>query len=595
MLVRTGLATAAAIAIVAVALAVGLGVGSSRGAAGPVYVYPSPGTLVASPTTQISFRGAAPADLTGIVVTGSKSGAHSGRLAAHSDGRGASFLPDHPFLPGETVSVRSAADLAGAQNGAVSFTILTPPSPAVKQVHVGDPAGTPRQAQRFRSEPRLLPPTVTTRHAGRPGQGDLFMGIKAGPGQDGALIVDGRGKLVWFRRNPAGQSAFDVRAQTYEGKPVLTYWLGSVVRPAAGVGKGVILDTSYRQVATVRAANGYGADLHEFRLTPQGTALIIAYRPVQWDLSSVHRSRRGSAIDGVVQEIDVKTGLVLFEWHSLGHVDVNESYNTPPRKGPYDYFHLNSIDPQPDGSLVLSARNTWAGYEIDRNTGNVNWRLGGKRSTFAMGPGARFIGQHDIQLESDGSFTVFDNGSSGTDAGRPSRALVLELNEQAKTATLVRAFVHPKHLRTASQGSIQRLPNGDYLVSWGGSNPYVSEISPNGHVVVDAKLLPTGDDTYRAYLLPWSGRPAAPPATAAAAGHGRTAVYASWNGATDVSAWQVFAGPSADKLQPLGSPVPSTGFETRIVLPSEQRFGSVKSVGASGAELGASKTVAARR
>src|SRR5437762_13204096 len=212
---RRGMVLLAAAA--AVAIVVGLVGGSSEGATSPVAVYPTQGTPVASPTTQISFRGAAPSDLTGISVTGSQSGAHPGKLAAHSDGKGASFLPSKPFTPGETVTVKAGVPLVGAVNGAVTFTVATPdPSAELAPVAV-DPGGTPAHAYKFRTERRLRPPrlSVLTRTAGA-AHGDIFVGAKAGPGQNGVLIYDQRGRLLFFHKTPPKKSALDVRAQRYQ-------------------------------------------------------------------------------------------------------------------------------------------------------------------------------------------------------------------------------------------------------------------------------------------------------------------------------------------------------------------------------------------
>src|SRR5436190_4680208 len=207
------LASAAAVAVVGALMG-----GSSEGAQAPVAVYPTQGTPVASPTTQISFRGAAPSDLTGISVTGSQSGAHTGKVEAHSDGKGASFLPADAFKPGETVTVKAGVPLVGAVNGAVTFTVATPdPSAEIAPVAV-DPGGTPRNAYQFRTERRLRPPRLTllTRTAGA-AHGHIFVGAKAGPGQNGVLIYDERGRLVFFHKTPPKKSALDVRAQRYRG------------------------------------------------------------------------------------------------------------------------------------------------------------------------------------------------------------------------------------------------------------------------------------------------------------------------------------------------------------------------------------------
>jgi hypothetical protein len=252
---------------------------------------------------------------------------------------------------------------------------------------------------------------------------------------------------------------------------------------------------------------------------------------------------------------------------------------------------VNSVGLEPNGNFLVSSRNTNALYEVDRASGAILWRLGGKRSTFKMAHGTQFLGQHDARRQADGSITVFDNGAPPL-PGRPSRALQLRVDETHKTVSLIHAFRHPHPAtRTFSQGSVQQMPNGNLFVGWGGSVPWFTEFDSAGHVTFDAQFRPTGDDTYRAYKLPWSATPATPPAIAAAVGHGHTAVYASWNGATGVASWQLLAGPSANSLQPVGTAVPTQGFETRLQAPGSQPFVQVNALDSTGRVIGSSRPV----
>ena len=198
------------------------------------------------------------------------------------------------------------------------------------------------------------------------------------------MIIDDAGELVWFRPTvPA--SVINLRATTYRGKPALTWWEGRT-KHGLGIGDHVIADHAYREIARFPAGNGLGSDLHELILTPEGTALVTAYDIPTVDRSSVG-SGRGRVIEGVVQELAVPSARVLFEWRSLDHVKLTESYS---KVAPaFDFFHVNSIDVDADGNLLVSARNTWTVYKIDRTTGKVIWRLGGKKSDFAMGPGTQ--------------------------------------------------------------------------------------------------------------------------------------------------------------------------------------------------------------
>ncbi len=428
--------------------------------------------------------------------------------------------------------------------------------------------GTDRSVQHFVSRHDLRPPVVTVTHPARgAAPGYVFIAPKRDVAQAGPMILDDRGRLVWFRPLDT-RGVTDFRVQRYRGRPVLTWWRGRATR---GVGDGydVIVDDAYRQIARVRAERGLSADVHEFLITPRDTALITVYRRVPLDLSPVGGPKQGKVFEGVVQELDIASGRVLFEWHSLPHIALEESYAKPPpaRQGaaaaPYDYFHVNSVDEGPDGNLLVSARNTHAIYEIDRKTGRILWRLGGRRSDFAMGPGTRFAWQHDARWQGRDTISLFDNEADPPYAKR-SRALVLRLDAGRRRVTLVRAETHPDGLLSGSQGNTQVLPGGHLFVGWG-ENPSMTEFGPDGELLFDAHFTP-GADSYRAYRFAWHGRPSEPPALALHSDLlGRVSAYVSWNGATEVASWQLLAGPDPENLRPLGT-VAKTGFETRIDL-----------------------------
>jgi hypothetical protein len=243
----------------------------------------------------------------------------------------------------------------------------------------------PSRVVHYRSRPDLRSPMISVTTPGLlAGPGLVCLTPAAGPG---ALLVDNSGAAVWIHPTPSGKREYNLRAGSYKGKPVLTWWEGTLA-PGIGFGEYVLVDESYREVARVRAGNGLeGGDLHEFITTPEGTGLFSAY-----DTRSTTPSSPGTAqvLDSIVQEVDIATGRLLFEWRASDHVSLDESYVQPPIGQPFDYFHINSIDVEPDGNLLISARNTCALYKIDRRSGEVIWRLGGKRSDYTMGPGTEF-------------------------------------------------------------------------------------------------------------------------------------------------------------------------------------------------------------
>jgi hypothetical protein len=405
------------------------------------------------------------------------------------------------------------------------------------------------------------------------------------------MILDEQGRLLWFKPLlPAGARAADLRVQSYLGKQVLTWWQDPLATPGnhrAGI---VIDDSSYNQIAVVRAGNGYQADLHEFRITPQGTALITVYDGIDCNLSAVGGPANGAVADTLMQELDLATGLVRYEWHSLDHVPLSDTYVLPrpgSLKEPFDFFHINAVDEMNDGSLLIDARNTWAAYDVGRRSGQVSWRLGGRRSSFKMGPGTGTAYQHDAREQPNGDITFFDNG--GTPKAHPqSRAIEVALNMHAMTATLVRRVEHAPALLAGSQGNTQALAGGAWMVGWG-EEPWMTEYGAGGQVLFDAHL-PAHWESYRVYRQSWSGRPSTPPAFAVVRTGAKATVYASWNGATEVAGWRVLAGASAATLAPVASTSRSS-FETAIGLASAPPAGSffeVQALDASGAVLAAS-------
>jgi|SRR5579884_536493 len=583
----------AAAAVLAATLAVLLlDPGRTRAQTPAVAVFPTPGDPVANPATQITFRGIPIDQLGAIVVTGSRSGVHTGHLAADSDGDGGSFIPDKPFTTGETVTVNTSQTIAGVGGGTFSFKIATPAG----SIPAGAPFHAPRvrgDEWRFVTQPRLRPAAVhITRRPRQAAPGDVFLAPQAGPEQWGPEILGPWGGLIWFHPLPKNQSATDFRVQTYQGKPVLTWWQGNVSGAGTGNGAGEIYDTSYRQVATVHAGNGLSADLHEFLLTPQNTALITAYYPVIWNASAVKRgSKHEIVLDSVIQEIDIPTGLVLFQWDSLTTVPVTYSYQPVATSGnnPWDYFHINSIQLAPDGSILVSSRDTWAVYDLNPQTGQINWELNGKHSSFKMGAGTTFAFQHDARLQPNDEITLFDDGAGPPPVHKQSRALTLRLDMTHHTATLVSSFEHRPGLLAFYEGNVQTLSNGDQFVGWG-QQPYFTEFNAHGQVVFDGRFV-DANSNYRAYKFQWTGTPAYRPSITVRAGRGgRRTVYVSWNGASLLQRWQLLGGSSATALKPLET-VHKHAFESAYRVPSGVRYLAAQGLDSHGNPLGTSATV----
>jgi hypothetical protein len=409
------------------------------------------------------------------------------------------------------------------------------------------------------------------------------------------MILDDAGELVWFHPLDT-EGVTDFRAQSYDGRPVLTWWRGQSER---GVGDGhfVIVDDAYREIATVSAGNGLTGDIHEFLITERDTALILVYHRLPADLSGIGGPKEGAILEGVVQELDITTGRVVFEWHSAPEVEIEESYAEVPKAergseaDPYDYFHVNSVAEDADGNFIISARNTHAVYKVSRAKGKVMWRLGGKRSDYELGEGVRFAWQHDARRQPDGTLTLYDNVSDDEkdEPREASRVLVLRLDDGARRARLVRSYEHPDDLLATTQGNAQFLAGGHVLVGWG-SQPSFTEFARDGRVLLHGRFGAEGADSYRAYRLEWTGRPAEAPAVAVRRDGEGYVAHMSWNGATDVRRWQIFAGADPQHLQPLTSRA-KDGFETAIEFASDAAVVQVRALNDGGAVIGTSRPV----
>jgi hypothetical protein len=420
--------------------------------------------------------------------------------------------------------------------------------------------------QHFVSRPDLKPPLLTTRGSTTD---FVFLAPSSGPGQRGAMILDGRGDLVWFHP-VSGKTVTDFKVQQLHGKPVLTWWEGKS-QQGVGAGEWVVVDSAYREIARIRAAGGLAADLHDFQLTRRGTALGLANELVPW--------RHGQLLGGVVQELELPSGRLLHEWRSVEHVEPDETAIRA-RPGPrFDYFHINSVDEGADGTVIVSARNTWAAYKLTWPGGRILWRLGGKRSDFALGPGVRFYWQHDVRAHAGGLVSVFDNGAAPAEEPQ-SRALLLHVDEHRRRASLMRAYAHrPERVLSHYMGNTELLAENGVFVGWGGS-PFVTEFAQDGAIRFDARL-PKGGQSYRAFRFAWTGRPTGAPALAAANG----SLYASWNGATEIASWQLVEdGRTAQTVR-------RTGFETQLRPTATAKRASVVAVDAGGAPLGRSADV----
>lgn len=472
------------------------------------------------------------------------------------------------------------------------------PAPIIKSPHVWN----------FVSEPNLHPMKVTViTNKPKTNAGLIFLApyafsANASIGQQGTLILDNKGIPFWFR--PLKSSNLmntDFRVQTLYGKPVLTFWQGTLATPPtytntpAGSSEAgscyYILDNTYRVKQTVTAHKGFISDIHEFLITPDNTALLLSTKTVPMDLTPFGGPQNGYVQDFAIQEIDLATNKLIFFWDALDHISLDDSFepasSATSSGNIWDAYHLNSIGlTDKKDEIIFSSRNTWTIYRIKKSTGKIVWRLGGKQSDFTFEQGAAFSWQHDARLLPHNIISMFNDNCCESDTvppgTPPSHGLILQLNFKKMTAKVKRTYFHNPNLNVSSQGNVQTLENDNRFIGWGQSQ-YYAEYAPEGNTanspsvntLYDAKM-PGNNYTYRAYKHEWLAKPHYPPkiavrsnrsiASPSRAEHtAEVTVYASWNGSTETAYWQVYAGRCKDTLEKITT-ADKKGFETAICV-----------------------------
>lgn len=429
-------------------------------------------------------------------------------------------------------------------------------------------------------------------------------GVRPCSFNDCRIFADNRQELVWSGSDGSATDLFhDLHVCSYANTDHLCYFKGAQIGGYAR-GSNIILDSSYKLAATVQSGNNLEmSDLHELNIPNAETALIPIYQPRQYDLVPYGvPAGDGWVMDGVFQEINITSGAVLFQWASLDHVPLAETYvplglnpivgNGTSNTTAWDYFHLNSIKRSDGGDYLISSRHTSTIYKVSGHDGSLIWRLGGKQSSFAL-LDYNFSSQHDAEfLQTNDTHTIlslFDNGSDDyRNTSSTSAGMIVSLDHRTNTSNILKRFEAPgEGLRSSSQGNMQVLPNGNTFIGWG-SNPYVSEHAPNGTVIYFAGLKDKQAMNYRAFRGTWKATPSTPPSLFAQASspNGPVTFWASWNGATDYSSWNFYGRKSAsDSMELLGS-VPRQGFQTAFTSTQFFSHALAEAISGDGSSLG---------
>ncbi|KAI1438678.1 ASST-domain-containing protein [Xylaria sp. CBS 124048] len=366
----------------------------------------------------------------------------------------------------------------------------------------------------------------------------------------------------------------------------------------------LLYDSTYTLAYNVSSHGPGSASMgtHECQLTTNGSVVVILTQDMPFDLTAVGGPKHGKILDNIVQEIDIESNKLLWTWRASEHYNLSESYaEYEPGPWAYDYIHLNSAERTPEGNFLLSSRHTHSIVYVDRASRAIKWRLGGKKNSFfdvSGGKATDFAWQHHARFDviDRTQLTLFDNHGNSSSIGceaNCTRGKHVELNYGNLTARLVSEFYHPQKLVSAFEGSYQRLDSGNVFLGWGANPTFTEHNATTGECVLDVQFDAWRPEmgypvNYRAFKMNWKAYPTWDPEIAAHRSHpdGTVKVYVSWNGATEVTMWQVLVGSTRDTVTQSAIAVPRAGFETEISLDSGLPFIRAAALDGNGKVLG---------
>ena len=491
------------------------------------YVYPKPDSRYVSKETNIILRPGMELDPLSVSallirVEGSRSGLHRGTMVLSDDRRTVVFNLQESLAENERVSVDVAAGLRGMDGtvpSGVSFrfaTAISPPSPTPMRNEAQLPAPEVAHIQSYYG---MFPPTgdtlpvdfppIKVDTSNNPSQGELFIGGFSGAGGNPAyanylMILDSEGKPLAYKRIGTGTNPFEYMFKV-EPSGVASY-----IDRAPGATNVRILDSTLAVIDAYPRGNPATISHADFMMLPNGHALALYFDIQTIDMSRIVKGGHPAASvwGNLVQEFDLNKN-VVFQWSSFDYLPITDTYEDT-LAASFDYSHANGIEPDTDGNFLLSNRHLSEITKIDRNTGEVLWRWGGKRNQFTFvhdrpeNSPNYFSYPHSVRRLANGHIILFDNGNQH--AVKYSRAVQYQLDEVAKTATLVWEYRHVPDIYSSAHGSVQRLPSGNTLIGWGDAGlqgkPALTEVRTDKSVAFELSF-PAGYRSMRVYRLPW--------------------------------------------------------------------------------------------
>ncbi len=471
-----------------------------------IFLEPSPGANLVSVKNNIIIGFENPIVLSeteilqNISVTGSLSMNHAGNLIICEDGKKILFNPLNQFVPGEKISVKLTGDLVKTlytkqKEYSYSFTASGKSIEWDPMKSFKDEVKTGRKPIMNNDVPPAFPPLVVNID-NNPAPGYIFLSNYTFQSYPAYLIIaNNQGIPYWY--NQINTDCDDFKEQPNGN---LTYY-------DVGVGEHIELDVNYTPIHSYYCGNGYATDGHELRVLGNGHAYVMAYDPEIVDMSLIvpGGDTNATVVGLIIQEVDLNN-TVVFQWRSWDHFQITDAWHQNMISSYIDCVHGNAIEIDNDNNLLLSSRHLDEITKINRSTGDIMWRFGGKNNqfTFLGNDTLKFTYQHAVRRIANGNLTLFDNGNFHTP--HFSRAVEYSMDELNKTATEVWEYRHTPDIYGSAMGYVQRLQNGNTFICWGYTNPNITEVSPTGAVVFEMTL-PAGDVTYRAYKQDWNGNP----------------------------------------------------------------------------------------
>ena len=461
-------------------------------------------------------------------IIGDKSGRHSGSVILSSDGKTVIFKPDNQYAPGEQVRVIINNGLTLLNGDTVPpFNFSFKVTPLEKPLNPADykekldlfliPEGLDYRTFEKPAISDSLPqdfPTFTMEVNDSTSIGDYFFSptrIVSGDGYN--VIVSNTGELKYYNKIDDGVP-FDFKVAS---NSMLTFGIMSEFYEFGGGGDTdfFLMDSSFSIVQKFQMGNGYTSDFHEFQYLPNGHVFMVAYDLQPVDMSElVEGGHPGALVAGsVIQELD-QNGNVIFQWRSWDNYNLLDSY-ADLTQSIFDAIHINSIELDlSDLNIIISTLALGEATKINRNTGEIIWRMGGKNNQFTFINESQehaplyFMFQHEIRRLSNGNITMFDGGD--TERRQYSRAVEYEIDEVAKTATKVWEYRKSPDIYSPNMGSVQRLANGNTVIGWGLASmspgqPMITEVDPEGNIVAELTFDKPLTTSYRALKFEWDG------------------------------------------------------------------------------------------